>query len=48
MSNSISDCDCSLYVITPDKFDGCSSSSWDDWVNHFEVVSQVNHWDEST
>ena len=46
MNNSNNDC--SLCVITPDKFDGCTLSSWDDWINHFEVVSQINHWNKVT
>ena len=41
MNNSNNDF--SLCVITPAKFDGCSSSSWDDWINQFESEElQVN------
>jgi len=34
-------------LITPDTFDG-EASNWDDWVSHFESISRVNSWDESS
>ena len=30
-------------VLTPDPYSG--EGSWDDWVDHFESVAEVNKWD---
>ena len=35
-------------IITPNVFNGGSSTTWDEWVGHFESVSQVNGWDDRT
>ena len=34
-------------LIMPDTFDG-EASHWDDWVSHFESISRINSWDESS
>ena len=32
-------------VLTPDAFSG--EGSWDDWLDHFESVAEVNKWDNA-
>jgi len=34
-------------LITPDSFNGETSSNWDEWIGHFESVARVNEWDEA-
>ena len=34
-------------VITPESYNGESSSRWDQWIAHFDSVSKINGWDES-
>ena len=31
-----------------DIFNGEASTSWDEWIDHFESVAKVNGWDEAT
>ena len=31
-------------VLTPDPYTG--EGSWDDWIDHFESVAEVNKWDD--
>ena len=35
-------------LIMPDAFNGEASTSWDEWIGHFESVAKVNGWDEAT
>ena len=32
-------------VLTPDPFSG--EGRWDDWIEHFESMAEVNGWDEA-
>ena len=32
-------------VLTPKAFSG--EGSWDDWLDHFESVTEVNKWDKA-
>ena len=32
-------------VLTPDAYTG--EGSWDDWLDHFESVAEVNKWDNA-
>ena len=31
-------------LITPEAFSGAASESWDEWINHFESVTDINKW----
>ena len=32
-------------VLTPDPYTG--EGSWDDWIDHFESIAEVNTWDDA-
>ena len=32
-------------VITPEAFTGAGTTRWDEWIEHFESVADVNKWD---
>ena len=32
-------------VLTPDPYSG--EGSWDDWIDHFESVAEINRWDDA-
>ena len=32
-------------LITPEAFSGAASESWDEWIDHFESVADINKWE---
>ena len=34
-------------VVIPELFSGEGSARWDDWINHFDRIADVNDWDDA-